>query len=178
MALLVQLRNGDERAFTTIVALYLEPLYRFAYIRTQDSQLAEDVTQDVLVQLWDHRSRLSDTGSLKGYLFRSVRNRSLNHLRHERSLERLAESYVHDTGGHTGVPDAGMALELEEGARLIADAIAGLPPRTREIFVLRREQGMSYPDIADTFGISIPTVHNQMSRAVNAIRDALARWRS
>jgi RNA polymerase sigma-70 factor (ECF subfamily) len=178
LALLLQLREGNEQAFNTIVALYLEPLYRFAYIRTQDSQLADDIAQDVLVQLWEHREQLNPAGSLKGYLFRSVRNRTLNSLRHEQSLQRVAQVFTTDRTLHSPQPSADTTIELEEGTRLLRIALASLPPRTREIFLLRREQEMSYAEIAETFGISVATVHNQMSRAVNAIRRALERWQS
>jgi hypothetical protein len=64
LALLLQLREGNEQAFNTIVTLYLEPLYRFAYIRTQDSNsLTISIAQDVLVQLWKHQEQLNPAQS-------------------------------------------------------------------------------------------------------------------
>lgn len=169
---------GDEHAFTILVRSYLVSLYRFAYTITRDAQLADDVAQDVFVQLWERRIQLDIRGSVKSYLFQSTRNRALNALRHERSQHRI-EDLLHLEQVHLSLgATADEELDREEMAEIIQHTLSALPPRTREIFLLSREHGMTYPDIAETLGIGIPTIHNQMSRATKSILAAVQRWRN
>jgi RNA polymerase sigma-70 factor (ECF subfamily) len=173
--LMARIRVGDEQAFCALVDLYTVPLYRFAYLRVKDQHLAEDIVQDVLVRLWYRREDVTVHGSVRGYLFRAVRNRALNVLRHERSQHRvelrIGQAVTEDE--RTIVNEGERIVETEDVVQIARQTIATLPTRTRQIFMLHREQAMSYADIAQVLGIGIPSVRNQMSRAMQAIFLAL-----
>ncbi len=176
-ALLAQVRDGNEAAYNTLVRSWAVSLYRFAYVLTSDAQMAEDIVQDVFVYVWERREQIDFSRNIKSYLFQSIRNRALNMLQHVRAQSRV-ETVVHEATVRTSANDGEIALEEEDLACMLREALATLPPRTREIFMLHREQGMSYTDIADVLGIGIPTIHNQMSRASKVVQAAISRWRN
>ena len=171
--LVARLRSGDHGAFDAIFRQWYEPAVRSATRILRDTGVAEEVSQDVFLELWRRRESFPSDSSLGAYVLQSVRNRALNHLRHlavqQRSvvhIEALTEPAQHaDVATHVS--------ELEAAAR---DAIAGLPPRTREMFVLSRERGMRYSEIAETLGVSVKAVEANMSRALRVLRERLAPW--
>src|SRR5205085_10595694 len=82
--LLKRLQAGDEGAYDTVFRTWYPVLVRVASALLQDPDAAEDISQEVLLELWRRRHMLEAGLSLRAYLLRSVRNRSLNHLRHLR----------------------------------------------------------------------------------------------
>ena len=135
--------------------------------------IAEEVAQDVMLELWKRRESLDPDTSAQAYLFQAVRNRSLNYLRHER-VERLAEPQLAraeaiDTPAHSQVVEG----ELHDA---LMRAVEKLPDRCREVFELSRTHGLKYSEIAVALGISIKTVEAQMGKALRILREELAAW--
>jgi RNA polymerase sigma-70 factor (ECF subfamily) len=169
--LLAAIATGDEAAFERLFRAWYGRLADHAHRMTQDRDRAEDAVQEVFVALWKGRDRLPEAAALTGYLHRAVRNRALNQLRATRGdrvdPDGLAALAVPPTAIHD--------LEAEELGRAITLALEALPPRTREIFLLSREQGLSYREIATTLEISIKTVETLMGRGLRELRDRLGR---
>jgi len=180
VVLLMRVRGGDEGAFNTLVNVYAVALYRFAYVRTRDRTMAEDVVQDVFAYLWERREEIEIQTRLRSYLYRAVANRAMMILRHTRSQERVEQIVYADLEleQRSVVNDGAAAIDVEEMDHMVREALAKLPPRTREIFMLNREQGISYAEIAEILDIGLPTIRNQVSRATQAILFALQRWRA
>lgn len=178
--LLIRLAQGDEAAFNIVVNEYAEALYRFAFIRTQDQWFAEDAVQDVLVYIWKNRESLVVRESLKSYLYRAVANRTVSMLRSRKSQERVEQAVTNELqfpyNQSVSFNDAEARLEAEELQEIAQHALSKLPPRTREIFLLSREQGLSYTEISAVLNIGVPTIRNQVSRAAQAILAALEAW--
>lgn len=178
--LLIRLAQGDEAAFNLVVNEYAEALYRFAFIRTQDQSFAEDAVQDVLVYIWKSRESLVVRESLKSYLYRAVANRTVSMLRSRKSQERVEQAVTNELqfpyNQSVSFNDAEARLEAEELQEIAQRALSQLPPRTREIFLLSREQGLSYTEISAVLNIGVPTIRNQVSRAAQTILAALEAW--
>jgi RNA polymerase sigma-70 factor (ECF subfamily) len=139
----------------------------------RDRAVAEELVQEVLLNLWRRREALAPAEALGPYLVRATRNRALNHLRHLHVERRDA---VHAAGA-TVTPAAGPGRAVAgELARALEEAVAALPPRCREVFVLSRARGLSYGEIAEALGISVKTVEAQMGRALRSLRERLAPW--
>ena len=167
--LLAAIAAGDEAAFQGLFREWYSRLADHAWRLLGERDAAEDAVQEVFVALWRGRERLPEASALPGYLHRAVRNRSLNQLR-----SRKGEVADPDGRMSSGVePDAPRRLEEEQLAQQLATALATLPPRTREVFLLSREQGLTYAAIAETLGISVKTVETLMGRAIRALREKL-----
>jgi RNA polymerase sigma-70 factor (ECF subfamily) len=166
---LAAIAAGDEAAFERLFRDWYPRLADHAWRLLGERDLAEDAVQEVFVALWRGRDRLPESAALPGYLHRAVRNRALNQLR-----SRKGE--VADPDGQmvpTTEPDAPRRLEEEQLASQLTTALAALPPRTREVFLLSREHGLTYAAIGETLGISVKTVETLMGRAIRGLRDSL-----
>ena len=142
---------------------------------TRERGLAEEVVQDVMLEIWRRGASGGVPESVPGYLTQSVRNRALNQVR-RRNVERSGEPRIKMTLNPPVASDA-RAVERELDVAVRA-AIAELPDRCREIFELSRVNGLKYGEIAETLGVSVKTVETQMGRALKRLRDRLAPWLS
>jgi RNA polymerase sigma-70 factor, ECF subfamily len=171
--LLVRLRRGEDVAYEAIFRLWYAPLVAMTAALLRDQGPAEEVVQDVLLELWKRRETITFETSMRAYLFQSARNRGLNYLRRQR---------VEQRGGGTiaaAMPTPEPADSEARQAELniaIQEAIAGLPDRCREVFELSRVSGLKYSEIATELGISVKTVEAQMGKALRVMREKLAPW--
>ena len=171
--LLDRLRQGDRDAFDSIFRSYYPSLVGMAEGVLRQRAVAEEVVQDVMLELWRRRESLKVEDSLKAYLFRSARNRALNHLRHAR-VEQRGEPHV--TSVTEAPATAHARLVEEEIDAALRAALDDLPPGPREVFDLSRVHGLKYSEIAATLGISVKTVEARMGKALKALRERLAPW--
>lgn len=176
--LLARLRAGEESAFDIIFTAWYAPLVRFATRLVGDGGRAEEVVQDTMLALWRGRATLDPHVSPQAWLFHATRNRALNVVRHDgiaaRAEPRLAISLQLLADDHRADTDRALA-EAELHAAIDA-AVAALPPRCREVFVLSRIHGIRQAQIAIRLGISTKTVEAHMTHALRALRRALAPW--
>jgi RNA polymerase sigma-70 factor (ECF subfamily) len=167
-----RLRAGRQDAFESIFKTYYPQLVGVAESMVRDRQAAEDVVQDVMVELWRRRESIDVDTSLRAYLFRAARNRALNHLRHQKIAPRADPEMAEAVPSRTS--DTG--FETREINRALRAAARELPERCREVFELSRIQGLSYAEIAQVLQISIKTVEAQMGKALRVLREALAAY--
>lgn len=163
--------RGDHAAFDTLFRAYYASLVGFAQSLVRERALAEELSQDVMLELWRRRESLVLQESVRAYLYQSVRNRALNHLRHER-IERTRQPDLEPDASMAPPPDQEVAERDIDAA--VRAAIAKLPPRCREVFEASRVHGLTYGEIATTLGISVKTVEAQMGKALRILREELA----
>jgi RNA polymerase sigma-70 factor (ECF subfamily) len=163
-------RGGDERAFEALFRDWYGRLADYASRLVGNADAAEDDVQDVFVALWRRRESIPEADKLPAYLFRAVRNRALNQIRNTDAAARLAVN-AEDEEPMSAPADAGVLHAEVAGA--IAAAVNDLAPRTREIFLMSRDQGLTYAQISDALDISVKTVETLMGRALRALRTRL-----
>ncbi|HKS04964.1 MAG TPA: RNA polymerase sigma-70 factor [Gemmatimonadaceae bacterium] len=163
-------RGGDRGAFERLFRATYADLADYAARIVASRDAAEDVVQDVFIAVWNRRDALPDADKLASYLYRAVRNRALNYLRAQRGTESLIDS----DGGPAIAPEADDALAADEVQTALTSALGALSPRAREVFLLSREQHLTYNEIAVTLEISVKTVETLMGRALRMLREALA----
>lgn len=165
--LVKQLQQGDENAFRNIFDLYFVPLCRYANLYVPYPQEAEDIVMDLFIYIWESREHLTVQLSIKAYLFQSVRNRMLNHLRNK--PERLSIEQLPSEPAELFET----TLEMDELYNLVVDAVSSLPEKCREVFLLSREQQLTNKEIAEELGVTVKTVEAQITKALRNIKKQL-----
>ena len=171
--LLAGLRAGDQAAFDAIFRAHYAPLVRVVEAMLHRRDVAEEVVQEVMLELWRRRETLVVEESLRAYLFRAARNRALNSLRHDAIAKRAEPVVAEDTVAPSGAHAQLVEEEIEVALRT---AMNDLPDRCREVFELSRVHGLRYAEIATTLGISVKTVEAQMGKALRILRERMAQW--
>jgi RNA polymerase sigma-70 factor (ECF subfamily) len=168
--LYLKLRDGDERAFQALFRKYYSAMCHFANQFLADTEVSEEIVQEMFVKIWEKRSVLNIETSVKHYLFRSVRNHCLNQIQHEKIKKQYASKVLELANQEINPDDCFLEVDL---IHRIEKSIESLPPKRREIFRLSREQGMKYKEIAETLDISVKTVEAQMGLALKYLREDL-----
>jgi len=172
--LFLKLRNGNEPAFEELFNKYYASLCLFALQFLHDHAMAEEIVQGIFVKIWSKRKQLEIGSSVKNYLFFSVRNQCFNLLEHEKVEKRHVRQNL---SAPTDQPDPDSCF-LEIGLmQRIEQSISLLPEKRREIFMLSRQHGLKYHEIAVRLNISIKTVEAQMGLALKQLREMLKDYR-
>lgn len=164
--------------FSEIYIEYYPKLMRFACDIITCKEDAENLVHDAFLDLWKINDRLVDINNINAYMFRLVRNRCLDylkHLVHEKAYEEAALAEYRagiDSLNKMGDEEL-IAGELSEIMRSTVDQ---LPCRCREIFLLSRVEGLRYNEIADRLGVTQNTVSVQMCIALRRLRDVAKRY--
>lgn len=164
---LTLIRQGNEAAFERVFKLYFKNLHAYAYTFIKEDITAEEIVQNVFFRIWEKRDELQIDDSLKAYLYRSVHNESLNHIKHQKVKSSFQEHYSNHAEASNDASATMIASELEIQ---IQKAINELPQQCRIIFQLSRFEQLKYQQIADQLNISVKTVENQMGKALKVMR--------
>jgi RNA polymerase sigma-70 factor (ECF subfamily) len=169
--LLILLREGGESGLDGLFRRHYVDLCRTADRIVLNETAAEDIVQDFFLVLWQKRNTLPIIDSVRAYLHRSVRNRSLNYLRDQKRIPSGDGEMPVLT---SSADEASAPLELAEMQKKVDRAINSLPERCRLVYVLSRFEGLSHKEIGEKMDISSKTVENQMGRAYRFLRDFLS----
>lgn len=153
-------------ALRTLFDLLYEDLYRYALRIVQSRIDAEDAIQNTFADLWQYRKTLDRTAPVRPYLFRAVRNHSMQLLRTAVQTVDLTDTHGKMFYTREVLPD-----EVDEGQRRrIVAVLNGLPPRQRETLYLRFYEDLNYHQIATVMGINYQSVVNNAHKAVRRLR--------
>jgi RNA polymerase sigma-70 factor (family 1) len=164
--LLRRLKQDDERAFDALFRHYSALVYRFAFSYLKSRPAAEEIVQECFIKIWEKRAQLRDDVPLKGYLFTTAHHAVLNELRRDQHHLRLHGQVAAAAGPASVANEA----EYQEMEALYQAALDRLPPKQREVFVLSRQLGLSYPEIAERQGVSVKTVEAHIMQALKTMR--------
>jgi RNA polymerase sigma-70 factor (ECF subfamily) len=168
----LKLKQGDKDAFDFIFREYYQRLIWFALKFIHDKDKAEEFVQAVFVKLWEERKEIVITTSLKAYLYKSVQNKCLDSIKHDKIRHRHEQIIQNNIETQKG-ENAYSSIELQEK---IEDAINRLPEKTREIFRLSRFDDKKYREIAEILSISVKTVEAHVGKALSVLRYELDDW--
>lgn len=160
----------NENTFKEVYNNHFEIVCRFLNYYTRDYQAIEEVVQDVFVNLWvDYQGK--EIQFIKTFLYNSARNRMLNYLRDKENRYMLLEKWARIELEKSEATDC---VDREVFYKLLQAAVESLPEKCKEIFILSREEQLSYKEIAEVKEISVKTVENQMGIALKKIREYLS----
>ena len=169
---LARIRSGDAAAFEGVFRASHGALVAFATRYTGRRERAEEMVQDLFLDLWRARASWEVRGTLRSYLFGALRNRALN-LRRRDAIERgWTDDASHDAVHHLHVTPVRVDERLiaDEQHALVEAAFSQLPERCRLAMHLRWREGMQYAEIAEVLGITAKSVENHLARGLKALR--------
>lgn len=169
--LVINIRDGNQKAWDAITKVLYTPLFYFVNGMVNNTEVAEELVQDVFVNFWLKRKNITITTSLKAYLYRAARNHTLNFIKRRKFEQdyqkKLAQELILQTNA---TEDTFNFSELE---KQLSFAIESLPDSNREIFKLSRYEEMTYKEIAEVLNIPTRSVHYQIGLALKELRSKL-----
>ena len=172
-SLITQLRRGDTKAFERLFADQHARVYAYCRKFVKREELAQEVTLDVFMTVWKKRTQLDDTFSLNALLFKITKDLSFNCLK-KAAREQAFQSELAARNNHSATNATEEQMQWKEYDKMAIRAIGQLPPQRQRIFTMRREQDMSYEEIAEQLGISKNTVKVQLVKAAKFLREYFA----
>jgi len=172
--LIVGVRSGDSAALEALMGRYWTPLVRYAARLICSTDAAEDLVQQAFVDLVSGTLSQAITGSARSFLYGVVRHRAFKELRRREVRIRLAAHLARQAGRvHTPL-ESTIDSELRSA---LEQALARLPERRREAFILSRYAGLSTKEVAEVMQTSPQTAANQICAALAELRRLLRRFR-
>ena len=165
-----RIKANDLDAFKTLFDTFYEELVSYSHRFTQQLVVSEEIVQDVFVSLWERRKQIKITTSINAYLYRAVKNRTINYLKHQLPKDQATT----DIEVASKIEDQSTAAEVDDSLETVLDrAIGELPEKCRVIFLLSRNEGLTHKEIAEELSLSPKTVENQIGIAIKKLRSAL-----
>ncbi|MBV6641518.1 MAG: RNA polymerase sigma-70 factor [Cyclobacteriaceae bacterium] len=161
----------NEEEFEKLFREYFPYLCAFARKYVSDEADCKDIVHNVFLNLWQRHEGLDLSESLKSYLFKSVYNRCLNHIRDQKKI--LHKDLEYEPDALSAYAESNNYLEESELEMRIKRAVDNLPEKCRKIFILNRFQEKKYSEIAEIQGVSVKTIEAQMSKALKLLREQL-----
>jgi len=166
-----RIRRGDVGQFELLFRSSYVSLVRYAKTLIKDHDTAEEIVQDLFFRLWKDKEKLNIESSLNGYLFRSVHNKCLHYIEHNKVVERHAEDILNRQAERQESPSD--ILNYKELQEKVARILERLPERCGKIFTMSRFEGLKYNEIAEKLSVSVKTVEANMGRALKEFRKEL-----
>ena len=166
--LMLAIGNNDYISYNKLFDRYYGRLCQYVYSLLMDRNDAEDVVQELFLNLWKNRGRIEIKENVSGYLYRMSNHQALNFIRSQVQTGSLSEnqdllllSYEDNQ------------LETEEFRIALYDCIDHLPDRSREVLLLHRVKGLKQKEISEKLSISVKTIKNQIWMSVQKLKECL-----
>ena len=168
---LMQLRDGNEKAFSMVFDSYHRYLYVLACRYLMSESFAEDAVQYTFMRLWEGRSTFDYQTGIKNLLFTILKNYLLNEIRHNNMV--IQKNY--ELAQFTEEMETNFLHELEDAdfKSHLYKLVEQLPPQKREVCLLKIQKGMSNQEVADKMKISVPTVKSHYTQVIKLLRSQM-----
>lgn len=169
-AFIKKLKSGNKKSFEQLFLNTYESLCEYGISITKSKQESEGAVQDVFASIWANRSELEESLNIKAYLFKSVKNRSLDLIQHKairRKYKDQLTAIYHDTP--KGESDESTSQLIQR----VREEVENLPDKCKIVYLLHRRDGLTYSEIAQVLEISVKAVEARMSKALKILRTNL-----
>lgn len=174
ITLITAFKKGDPKAFEKLFDRHHKKLYLFLYRLLNSKEDAEEIVQDTFIKIWEKRAEFIEGYPFESFLFKIAKNAFLN-LNRKRVNRKIVESHLEFlTEITSGSTDE--YVIFNETKAIVNTIIDNLPPKRKEIFLLRRIEGLSRQEIADKLDISIITVDSQLLKANKYLKEELKKY--
>lgn len=180
--LIEQLKQGDEKAFKTIVDTWQDMVFNTALGITQNAEDAEDIAQEVFVQVYESVHSFKGESKFSTWLYRITVTKTMDHIRRKKRKKRFAfiqsifgeqNEIIHDP------PDfhhPGVVLDKKETSAELFRAIEQLPDNQKIAFTLNKLEGLNYQEVSEVMNTTIPSVESLLHRAKNNLKKLLENY--
>jgi RNA polymerase sigma-70 factor, ECF subfamily len=172
----LQIKEGNKRAYEQMFKTYYSMLFNYAREIVKNQIQAEEIVVETFMKIWSKRQEINIETSLKPYLFRSVYNACINHIRHKAIEDKYQAYFVHhiQTNDNFRIDTSNMPLNkilYKELEVVVEKSIEKLPPQCQEMFRLSRFENLSNDEIAEKLGVTVNTVRTQIAIARTKMKD-------
>lgn len=165
-SLIHQIAGGDADAFARVYCFYSPLIYRFILRYVKTTELADDLTQEIFIKIWERRESLIDQLSFKAYLFTVSRNHTLNFLKRI-TLDAKAKSVIFSS--YRSSDSVENDLLTKDYFAYLQTILDKLTPQSRQVFKLCRQEYKSYDEAAEILGISRSAVKKHMIKSMKIL---------
>lgn len=177
---MLDFQKGDKAAFEKLMVKHYKQVMNLVYRFLGDKEIAEDLTQDVFINVYKTARFYKPKAKFQTWLYRIVKNACLNELRRQRrSAASFDETFGVKDNPHKrepadlDIPNPSETINQKERVEAVKEAIASLPENQRMAVTLRRYEQLSYEDIAQTMKCSVKAVKSLLSRAKVNLKEKL-----
>jgi len=164
------LKKGDSKGYQFLVTSYHQKLCVYANSLTNDSDLAEDIVQNVFMSIWKNRNKLKDQFVVKSYLYKSVYNEFIDQYRKKKAVLTLEKKHI---DALTYIVEEEDEKSLEKLISIVKKEIDKLPPKCKQTFLLSKEEGLTNLEISEYLNISIKSVEAHITKAFSVLRKSI-----
>ncbi|MBL1408231.1 RNA polymerase sigma factor [Sphingobacterium faecale] len=169
--LLLRLREGDGASFSAIYDRYAGLIYNRVKRLVHVHEFAEELVQDVFMQLWTNRAKIPSDLTIQIVLLRYAKSSAINFYRKAVRDVQMKEKIIQSSVDYYDpIEDE---INFNETSTVLHAAIAKLPPQRQKIFILCKLEGKSYEEAATLYGVSVGTIKDHMAKAMRSLRQEL-----
>ncbi|MDE0535985.1 MULTISPECIES: RNA polymerase sigma factor [unclassified Tenacibaculum] len=161
----------EQKNFEEVFNKHSQTLRNYIYYKCGDTQQAEDIVQEAYIKLWHNCAKVIFEKA-KSFLYTVANNHFLNEVAHKKVV---LEYQKQNTTNNTSIETPQFILEEDEFHKKLKKAIADLPERQREVFLLSRIDKKKYSEIAEIVGVSVKAVEKRMSKALLTLKEQIGK---
>jgi RNA polymerase sigma-70 factor, ECF subfamily len=154
--------------FRRLFECHFIPLVKYAYTITKDKEQSKDIVQNFFADLWKDQ-KIVHIESFEAFAFHAIKNKSINYLRDHRKFVSVVPELP--------VSESDPIHDSHFPKYLLESAILSLPGKCREVFILSKQDGLTYEEIAETLNLSVKTVEKHISTGLQKLREKLTPYR-
>lgn len=170
--LVKELKDGFTSAYDELFNTYGNRVYKFAFSILKSREDSEEIVQDTFFKIWEKRRTIDHEQSFKSFLFTIAYNNIMTKFREKAKEKKYREYFITNASDHYDQEESILFDDIQNQVQKIIDR---LPPRRKQIFILRKENNLTYKEIAGKLGISSKTVENNINLAIKYIKTQIGK---
>ncbi|QDO94903.1 sigma-70 family RNA polymerase sigma factor [Formosa sediminum] len=168
---IIAIKKSDKKVFIKMVESHYDELYVYSKSLCRDELLAKDLVQDVFFKLWEKRESLNTDTLLKGWLYKAIKNKYLDHIKKHSRETFFLEKTFSDT--LSTVVQQDYNENLDRKLELLEQEIQVLPKKCKQVLIMSKKEGLTNIEIANYLGVSLKTVEGHLTKAFKILKDNL-----
>jgi RNA polymerase sigma-70 factor (family 1) len=174
--LICRIAEGDSDAFGKFYDIYFHKVYQFTGYFIKSNEVCQEIISDVFLTVWINRDKMQEIQNIEGFLYTITRNKAYNYLQKVAKNPAFTDEMPIEISreGNNDTPE--QTILAEELQKVIRSSIDDLPEKCKAVFLLSRDEGLRYQDIAQILSISEKTVNAHIVNALKRLHVAIQEY--